>query len=89
MAFALNALYSAAHAGNGNKIWHYKSADSHATIVGANYFDGGAHLLQVGDVIHAVSSAAVNGATGGGIKTYYVSVISNAGVVTVVAALAA
>lgn len=81
MALTLNALVSGAMFGDGTKLWRYQSADSIATIAGANYFDTAATRLKVGDIMHVVSTAE----SGGGFKSYFVSAISAGGAVTIVA----
>ena len=63
--------------------WTYATADSHATAVGSGYFNDVDGVLNVNDIIWAVSAT-------GGTQTFtliLVDAISAAGVVTVVSSV--
>lgn len=55
MAFTLRNLENHSGSGGGVKVFSYNTSDAKATVKGANYFDGAAELLTVGDriMIHA------------------------------------
>ena len=44
---------------NGFTLWHYKTADTKETVVGANYFDKVANIFNVGDLIIASVNTGV------------------------------
>ena len=55
MAFTLKTLENHSGSGAGVKVFSYSTADAKATVKGANYFDAGAGLFEVGSrlMIHA------------------------------------
>lgn len=55
MAFTLRNLENHSGSGAGVKVFSYSTADAKAAVKAANYFDGAAELLTVGDriLIHA------------------------------------
>ena len=65
--------------GSYGKVWSYTTADTHATVIAANYFNSMAAQLSIGDRIH------IKNATG-----HYDLAVSNiaAGVVTVLSSVA-
>ena len=70
--------YSAAKRGNAPSMYGYKTADAIADVNTAGYFNALANTLEVGDVIHCVTS------TGSTAVVTLVYVVSNAsGVVDV------
>lgn len=85
MAFGLAGLLSFGTGGSLNstmrrqKIWSYITADAKATLEGAGYFNSAADLLQIGDIIIAVTSYGGTEAC----RMYVVSDIAS-GVVTVI-----
>ena len=56
MAFARSGLCRVGGSGTGGSTWQYSSADSKATIVGADYMVGAVDELALGDVVTAVTS---------------------------------
>lgn len=87
MAFNLNELRSVATLGSMdtdtvlNKKWALKTADAAATVAAAGYFNGARGLLQVNDLIEAVTGV------GGSVvvKAYIVATVPATGNVTVAA----
>jgi len=80
MAFDANGFtaYSASKRGNAPSMYGYKSADAIADVNTSGYFNSVAALLDVGDIIHCVTS------TGTTAVVTLVYVVSNAsGVVDV------
>jgi hypothetical protein len=80
MAFDANGFtaYSASKRGNAPSMYGYKSADAIADVNTSGYFNSMASLLDVGDIIHCVTS------TGSTAVVTLVYVVSNAsGVVDV------
>jgi len=72
------ATYSASKRGNAPSMYGYKTADTIATVNTEGYFNALANTLEVGDVIHCVTS------TGSTAVVTLVYVVSNAsGVVDV------
>ena len=65
---------------NGFTLWHYKTADAKATVIGEGYFNSVANIFTVGDLI--VTSMSIEGTME--TKIYVVSSISS-GVVGVTA----
>lgn len=86
MAYEFDALTAiaegsrAAAGGQRNTIFHYSTNDTHAVVIGANYFDPAAAFLQVGDIIMA--SCDLDGTPT--LRQYMVSAISGAGAVTII-----
>jgi len=80
MAISLSALVPLGTANsNAPRVWSYKSADSHATMVASGYFNTAVDYgIGVNDIVLAI------GATGGTetFSTIVVDAISAAGVVT-------
>jgi hypothetical protein len=66
--------------GGGNGVYIYRTADLKATVAAANYFDGLAATLNVGDVIHVISG--IGGTVVG--SPFYVT--ANTGTVVTIAA---
>tara|TARA_R110000803_G_scaffold12616_6_gene36196 strand:+ start:8067 stop:8345 length:279 start_codon:yes stop_codon:yes gene_type:complete len=80
MAFATVGFtsYAASKRGNAPSMYGYKTADTIATVNTAGYFNALSGTLEIGDIIHCVTS------TGGTIVVSLVYVLSNAsGVVDV------
>jgi hypothetical protein len=77
MALTLANLENHGGSGAGVKVWSYSTSDNKAAVKGANYFDGAAGLLTVGDRILIHASDADFDA--------HVSAISGAGAVTIAA----
>lgn len=75
MAFKLSDLSVLAYANNFT-LWHYKTAD--AVVTGAGYFNAGADMMRVNDLIIANYNTGGTPAT----KFYIVTAITG-GVVTV------
>lgn len=75
MALKLHDLSVLAYANNFT-LWHYKTTDS--AVTGAGYFNGGADMMQVNDLIIANVNTGATPLT----KFYIVTGISG-GVVTV------
>ena len=59
MAFDKNNLSVLAYA-NGFTLWHYKTADTAATVDTAGYFNTASEMVRVGDMVLA-NTAASNG----------------------------
>lgn len=81
MALSLSALLPLGTANsNAPRVWSYKSADTHATMVASGYFNAAVDYgLKKNDIVLAI------GATGGTetFTTIHIDAISAAGVVTV------
>lgn len=78
MAFDITKLENHSGSGPAPKLWSYDGGtDNKAAVKGANYFDGAADLLTVGDRIAIHASDADFDA--------HVSAISGAGAVTIAA----
>jgi hypothetical protein len=56
MAFARSGLCRVGGSGTGGSTWQYSSADSKATIVGADYMVDAVDELALGDIVTAVTS---------------------------------
>jgi hypothetical protein len=68
--------------GGGRAMHLYRTADTASNIASANYFDGVADRLSVGDAIIAQTDTGTTAVT----KVHTVSAISAAGAVTLTAA---
>jgi len=52
MAFDRSRLQCVgSHGGNGPRVWTYKTADTHATVDAASYFNDAGDILRLGDLI--------------------------------------
>ena len=71
MAFASKDLSALVYS-NGFTLWHYKTADTAATVDTAGYFNSASTMLRVGDFV--ILNAGVGGTPGNGL----VVVLSNA-----------
>jgi hypothetical protein len=72
MALILTGLGQLGTAG-GNNLFYYRTADAAATVAGASYFNNAANILNVGDVILAITGV------GGTIVPKIYMVLTNTG----------
>jgi hypothetical protein len=56
MAYSLNGLYQVGPGGSAPRLWMYSTADAIAAVIAADYFLGAIDVLEVNDVIIAVTS---------------------------------
>ena len=84
MAFSASTFLPLSGMANSNapRHWTYATADTHAQAVGSGYFDDVAGVLNVNDIIWAVSAT-------GGTQTFTLILVDaiTAGVVTVVSSV--
>lgn len=78
----LNRLCNIGTSGSGANpsIWTYVTADAHATVAAANYFNSQAAFMQVGDLIDAIT-----GFGGTPVNRRYVVTANTGSVVTITA----
>lgn len=85
MAFARSGLCRVGGSGTGGSTWQYSSADSKATIVGADYMVGAVDELALGDIVTAVTSTVPPTAFITYVKTRTATAITLAGGVVITA----
>ena len=79
MAYVFNDLVSLHMGPAGSRVFRYSTADAASVVQGAGYFNSASGLLAVGDVI--MTTVALGGTPQ--VKTYVVTAVSSAGVVTI------
>jgi hypothetical protein len=78
MAFSRTRLSLIGNSGNSDapRVWSYKTADAHATVDSAGYFNLAGDKLKVGDIIHVVVVTNL-GASNEAVATYGTHIVNS------------